>query len=117
MAAAKTNIAGALDWVAFDYNTTFDSESCIDFTCYHGVSDTFRIPKMAASVFSSQRDPALYGFRVQGPDRAFYCRVPVVKETLPLAPATSAPMLALHAISAAIERTGAGQGPISPGPT
>jgi len=60
-AHAKPNIAGALDWVAFDYNTTFDTESCIDFTCYHGVSDTFRIPKMAASVFASQRDPALYG--------------------------------------------------------
>ncbi|WP_203912155.1 glycoside hydrolase family 2 TIM barrel-domain containing protein [Rhizocola hellebori] len=60
-ANAKANIAGALDWVSFDYNTTFDSPSCLDFTCYHGVSDIFRIPKFAASVFSSQRDPALYG--------------------------------------------------------
>ncbi len=51
----KANIAGALDWAAFDYNTTFDSESCIDFTCYHGVSDIFRIPKFAASAFASQR--------------------------------------------------------------
>jgi beta-galactosidase len=60
-ANAKPKIAGALGWVAFDYNTTFDTESCIDFTCYHGVSDTFRIPKFAASVFASQRDPARYG--------------------------------------------------------
>lgn len=60
-AGQKSNIAGALDWVAFDYNTTFDTESCLDFTCYHGVSDIYRIPKFAASVFSSQRDPARYG--------------------------------------------------------
>ena len=33
----------------------------MDFTCYHGVSDIFRIPKLAATAFSSQRDPALYG--------------------------------------------------------
>lgn len=60
-ANSKSNIAGTLDWAAFDYNTTFDTESCIDSTCYHGVSDIFRIPKMAASVFASQRDPGLYG--------------------------------------------------------
>lgn len=57
----KTNISGAMGWVAFDYNTTFDSPSCIDFTCYHGVSDIFRLPKFAASAFTSQRDPARYG--------------------------------------------------------
>jgi beta-galactosidase len=60
-ANAKSTIAGALDWVAFDYNTTFDTNSCIDQTCYHGVSDIFRIPKLAASVFASQRDPGRYG--------------------------------------------------------
>ncbi|MEU9887534.1 glycoside hydrolase family 2 TIM barrel-domain containing protein [Sphaerisporangium sp. NPDC051011] len=60
-AASKANISGALGWVSFDYNTTFDSDSCLDFTCYHGVSDIFRQPKMAASVYSSQRDPARYG--------------------------------------------------------
>jgi len=61
-AAAKANIAGALGWVAFDYNTTFVTPpSCVDFTCYHGVSDIFRIPKIAAAAFASQRDPALYG--------------------------------------------------------
>ena len=59
-AAGKANIAGAMGWVAFDYNTTFVTPpSCVDFTCYHGVSDIFRIPKIAASAFASQRDPAL----------------------------------------------------------
>jgi beta-galactosidase len=57
----KSNISGAMDWAAFDYNTTFDSPSCIDFTCYHGVSDIFRLPKFAASAFASQRDAARYG--------------------------------------------------------
>jgi beta-galactosidase len=60
-AAAKQNIAGALDWCAFDYNTTFDTDSCHDAVCYHGVSDIYRLPKFAASVFASQRDPARYG--------------------------------------------------------
>ncbi|WP_394838076.1 DUF4982 domain-containing protein [Pendulispora rubella] len=59
-AGEKTNISGALGWCAFDYNTTFDSKSCRDQTCYHGVSDIFRMPKFSASVFSSQRDPARY---------------------------------------------------------
>src|SRR5262245_61060916 len=60
-AGVRTNVAGALGWAAFDYNTTFDTPSCVDFTCYHGVSDIFRVPKFAASVFASQRDPARYG--------------------------------------------------------
>jgi beta-galactosidase len=61
-AAGKANISGAMGWAAFDYNTTFVTPpSCVDFTCYHGVSDIFRIPKIAATAFASQRDPALYG--------------------------------------------------------
>ncbi|HEX6686296.1 MAG TPA: glycoside hydrolase family 2 TIM barrel-domain containing protein [Candidatus Limnocylindrales bacterium] len=56
----KANIAGALTWAAFDYNTTFDSPSCIDFTCYHGVSDIYRVPKFAASAFASQRNSPAY---------------------------------------------------------
>lgn len=60
-AAQKTNIAGALGWVFADYNTTFDSDSCFDFTCYHGVYDIFRLPKFSASAFASQRDPTRYG--------------------------------------------------------
>ena len=43
-AAQKSNIAGALGWVAFDYNTTFNGTtspggskpSCVDYVCYHG---------------------------------------------------------------------------------
>ncbi|WP_394841682.1 DUF4982 domain-containing protein [Pendulispora brunnea] len=61
-AAAKANISGAMGWAAFDYNTTFNTgASCHDATCYHGVSDIFRLPKFSASAFSSQRDPAKYG--------------------------------------------------------
>jgi beta-galactosidase len=61
-AAGNSNISGAMGWVAFDYNTTFVTPpSCVDFTCYHGVSDIFRIPKIAATAYSAQRDPALYG--------------------------------------------------------
>ncbi len=37
----------------------------------------------ANSPCGSERDPALYGFRVEGADRRSYCKVPVVKETLP----------------------------------
>ncbi|MEU8021862.1 glycoside hydrolase family 2 TIM barrel-domain containing protein [Micromonospora haikouensis] len=61
-AAGRSNMAGALGWAAFDYNTTFVTPpSCQDYTCYHGVSDIFRIPKIAAAAYASQRDPALYG--------------------------------------------------------
>jgi beta-galactosidase len=61
-AAGKANISGAMGWAAFDYNTTFVTPpSCVDYTCYHGVSDIFRIPKIAAAAFSAQRDPTLYG--------------------------------------------------------
>lgn len=61
-AAGRSNMAGALGWAAFDYNTTFVTPpSCHDYTCYHGVSDIFRIPKIAAAAYASQRDPALYG--------------------------------------------------------
>jgi beta-galactosidase len=61
-AAGKSNITGATGWAAFDYNTTFVTPpSCVDYTCYHGVSDIFRIPKIAAAAFASQRDPGLYG--------------------------------------------------------
>jgi len=61
-AAGKANISGAMGWAAFDYNTTFVTPpSCVDYTCYHGVSDIFRIPKIAAAAFSAQRDPVRYG--------------------------------------------------------
>ncbi len=48
--------AGAIGWCAFDYNTHKDFGSG-DRICYHGVSDMFRIPKWAAAVYASQKDP------------------------------------------------------------
>ena len=41
------------------------------------------IPVDANSPCGSQRDPALYDFRVRGADGKLYCRVPVARETLP----------------------------------
>ncbi|HET7606342.1 MAG TPA: signal peptidase I [Sphingomicrobium sp.] len=41
------------------------------------------IPIDANSPCGSDRDPALYDFRVHGPDGQMYCRVPVMRETLP----------------------------------
>src|SRR6476469_9502156 len=41
------------------------------------------VPIDINSPCGSGTDPALYDFRVQGPDGKAYCRVPVVRETLP----------------------------------
>ena len=41
------------------------------------------IPIDANSPCGSDHDPALYDFRVRGSDGAMYCRVPVVRESLP----------------------------------
>jgi signal peptidase I len=41
------------------------------------------VPVDANSPCGSPRDPALYDFRVKGTDGKTYCRVPVVRETLP----------------------------------
>ena len=41
------------------------------------------IPIDPNSPCGSNSDPALYDFRVRGPDGGMYCRVPVVRETLP----------------------------------
>ena len=41
------------------------------------------IPVDANSPCGSDHDPALYNFRTRGPDGKLYCRVPVVRETLP----------------------------------
>jgi signal peptidase I len=41
------------------------------------------IPVDANSPCGSDHDPALYDFRVRGSDGKTYCRVPVVRETLP----------------------------------
>ncbi len=41
------------------------------------------IPVDVNSPCGSDRDPALYDFRVRGADGKMYCRVPIVRETLP----------------------------------
>lgn len=51
----SSDIAGAIGWCMFDYNTHKDFGSG-DRICYHGVLDMFRIPKYAASVYSMQRE-------------------------------------------------------------
>ncbi len=51
----NSRISGAIGWCMFDYNTHKDFGSG-DRICYHGVSDMFRIPKLAWYVYSSQQD-------------------------------------------------------------
>ncbi len=41
------------------------------------------VPVDANSPCGSNTDPALYNFRVRGSDGGMYCRVPIVRETLP----------------------------------
>jgi signal peptidase I len=41
------------------------------------------VPVDVNSPCGSDRDPALYDFRVRGADGKMYCRVPVIRETLP----------------------------------
>jgi len=60
--------AGLLGWCAFDYNSQHANSTTIDsgrnfmaFVSPHGVSSNFRLPKLAAYFYQSQRDPALYG--------------------------------------------------------
>jgi beta-galactosidase len=50
------NIAGAIGWCAFDYNTHKEFGSG-DRICYHGVMDIFRLPKYAAYFYESQIPP------------------------------------------------------------
>lgn len=54
-AMADHDHAGCYQWCMFDYLTHKDFGSG-DRVCYHGVMDTFRNPKLAASVYSSQQD-------------------------------------------------------------
>lgn len=51
----SNRISGAIGWCMFDYNTHKDFGSG-DRICYHGVMDMFRIPKLAAYVYSSQQE-------------------------------------------------------------
>lgn len=58
--AYKTKeICGEIGWCMSDYNTHKDFGSG-DKVCYHGVSDMFRIEKLAAAPFISQRDGEPY---------------------------------------------------------
>lgn len=50
------NVAGAIGWCAFDYNTHQEFGSG-DRICYHGVMDIFRLPKYAAYFYESQISP------------------------------------------------------------
>ena len=50
-------VAGAIGWCAFDYHTHKEFGSG-DRICYHGVMDLFRLPKMAAYFYRSQKSPA-----------------------------------------------------------
>lgn len=51
----NNRISGAIGWCMSDYNTHKDFGSG-DRICYHGVSDMFRIPKLAWYVYASQQD-------------------------------------------------------------
>jgi len=52
----NSQVAGAIGWCAFDYNTHIEFGAG-DRICYHGVCDIFRLPKIAANFYSSQKDP------------------------------------------------------------
>ena len=54
-AAADNQHVGCISWCMFDYGTHKDFGSG-DRVCYHGVLDTFRNPKLAASLYASQQD-------------------------------------------------------------
>ncbi len=55
--ASSDQYAGGIAWCAFDYNTHANFGSG-DRICYHGVTDIFRIPKVAAGFYKSQCDPS-----------------------------------------------------------
>ncbi len=57
-AAGRDDVAGAIGWCAFDYNTHAEFGSG-DRVCYHGVCDIFRLPKFAAWFYESQIDPRM----------------------------------------------------------
>ena len=54
-AFGSKRISGATGWCMADYNTHKDFGSG-DRICYHGVTDMFRVPKLAAYVYASQQD-------------------------------------------------------------
>ncbi|MDO4475238.1 MAG: glycoside hydrolase family 2 TIM barrel-domain containing protein [Lachnospiraceae bacterium] len=48
---------GAIGWSLCDYNTHNDHNS-LEKICHHGVLDMYRVPKWAAYVYASQKDPS-----------------------------------------------------------
>ncbi len=54
-AYGNPRISGAIGWCMSDYNTHKDFGSG-DKICYHGVTDMFRVPKLAAAVYRSQQE-------------------------------------------------------------
>ena len=50
------DVCGTIGWCAFDYNTHKDFGSG-DRICHHGVMDMFRLPKLAAYAYRSQKSP------------------------------------------------------------
>jgi len=52
----RDDAMGSFGWCAFDYNTHGDFGAG-DKICYHGIFDMFRIPKYAAIMYKSQKDP------------------------------------------------------------
>ena len=55
--AVDGNHLGCIGWCMFDYATHKDFGSG-DRICYHGVLDSFRNPKLAASLYASQKESA-----------------------------------------------------------
>lgn len=53
--AGENDIAGSFGWCMFDYNTHKDFGSG-DRVCYHGVTDMFRNPKLAAAAYECQQE-------------------------------------------------------------
>ena len=51
----EEQISGTIGWCMNDYNTHKDFGSG-DKICYHGVMDLFRLPKLAAAAYASQRE-------------------------------------------------------------
>ncbi len=53
--AGEDDICGSFGWCMADYNTHKDFGSG-DRICYHGVTDMFRNPKLAADIYACQQD-------------------------------------------------------------
>jgi beta-galactosidase len=55
-AAANPHCAGVIAWCAFDYGSLMNAYEAVK---YPGVADVFRIPKLGASFYLAQVDPAV----------------------------------------------------------